>query len=110
MKALLLNLCFFATAAISGCPDQGQPEILVPVVNKPVVKIYAFTATWCGPCQRDKPKLAGRKDIVFVDIDKYPKLKKKFRIRSIPTYVVLHDDVEVFRTQNVRELPNVRLR
>jgi thioredoxin len=55
-----------------------------------------FWADWCGPCRALAPtfeKLAEAfgNDIVFakVNVDELPELADKFRIRSIPTLILL---------------------
>lgn len=52
-----------------------------------------FTATWCGPCQHQKPMLEQlRKEglkIVEVDVDKRPDLRDHFKVTTVPTYVMI---------------------
>ncbi len=63
--------------------------------------LYDFTATWCGPCQQVAPIIHKLQreglPIQQVDIDKYPKLAKKFRVTSIPAFVLVVDGKEVKR-------------
>lgn len=57
--------------------------------------IVLFTATWCGPCKAIKPlyeKLSnGNSDVKFyvVDIDEREEITKKFKIRSMPTFITI---------------------
>jgi len=68
-------------------------------------QVYAFTADWCQPCQRDKPKLAELRrrgvKVVEIDYDARPDLVRKYRVRRLPTYIVLKDGKEVERTSNI---------
>lgn len=69
--------------------------------------VLAFTATWCAPCQKDKklyPKLARRYTVKVYDVDKYPDTASKYRVRQLPTYVVLRGGREITRTTNIHEL------
>lgn len=68
--------------------------------RKPTV--WAFTATWCAPCQRDKPALkqlanSGAARVVSVDGDAHPELVKKFGVTEFPTYIVVHQNRVAWR-------------
>lgn len=72
--------------------DNFEQEVLqskLPVLVK-------FTATWCGPCQAIQPLLEeiakdveGKAKVVKLDIDDSPELAAKYRVKSIPTMIVL---------------------
>ncbi len=54
-----------------------------------------FWAEWCGPCKALAPVLedvaketAGKVTIAKVNIDEYPDIANKYRIRSIPTMIL----------------------
>lgn len=62
------------------------------------VMLVDFWAEWCGPCQIMLPILAdfesemGNKIKVWkVNVDETPALAQEFRVRSIPTLIVLKD-------------------
>jgi thioredoxin 1 len=72
-----------------------------------VSHVLYFTAEWCNPCQRTRPvaeelKRDGLVDFVFVDADSEVELLKKFEIKSIPTYILLEDGLEVKRMNGAK--------
>ena len=69
--------------------------------------VLYFTAEWCNPCQRTRPvaeelKRDGVIDFIFVDADAELELIEKFGIKSIPTYVLLKDGLEVKRMNGAK--------
>lgn len=70
-----------------------------------VVSVLDFTATWCGPCQQLKPiykqaaeKYAGKVQFYSIDVDANAKLAEKYRIKSVPTIIVI--DAKGNKTEN----------
>ena len=64
----------------------------VEVLNAALPVLVDFSATWCGPCQRQMPiveKFANEQDgvikVVKVDIDDSPVTAAKLGIKSIPS-------------------------
>lgn len=73
-----------------------------PTKNKH--EILDFYANWCGPCRRDANDVArlaaqGWK-VTRVNVDHEPKKQAEFNVTELPTYVVLRDGKEVFRTHS----------
>lgn len=97
----LLLLC------LVGC---AKPE------PRPKATLWAFTADWCAACQRDKPTLrqiarSGRVRVVEVDADARPRLVKRLRVKSLPTYVLFDGrGVPVWRGSDLTLLPPIPTR
>lgn len=65
--------------------------------------VLYFTAEWCNPCQKTKPvaeelRRDGVIDFLFIDVDTEIQLVNKFSIKSVPTFILLKDGLEVKRT------------
>jgi thioredoxin 1 len=71
-------------------------------------EVLAFTASWCGPCQRDAPRRQAliRDGVVLreIDVDRYQELAKSWQIQAVPTYIVLADGREVKRTNSIGDV------
>lgn len=59
------------------------------------VVLVDFFATWCGPCKMLTPvleelsnELAGKMEIVKVDVDQSSNLAMRFGIMSVPTMLI----------------------
>jgi thioredoxin 1 len=75
----------------------------------PGVTLVDFTAAHCGPCRQLAPVLdalaleyKGRARIVAIDVDEDPHLAELYRVRAMPTLVVLRDGHEVGRVVGAR--------
>jgi thioredoxin 1 len=69
--------------------------------------VLYFTAEWCNPCSRTRPvaeelKRDGLIDFVFVDADSEMELVQNFGIKTIPTYILLQDGIEVKRMNGAK--------
>lgn len=89
--------------------DQPKPTVAPEPEPEPQVEIdihvLAFTAKWCSACKRDKPQIEELRrrgvKITMIDADEQPQLLKDYQVKSLPTYIVYEDDVEIQRTGSI---------
>ena len=63
-------------------------------------RILRFTASWCGPCQGLAMNLETSGldlPIEVVDIDIHPDVAQEYGVRSVPTLVMLDENIEIKR-------------
>ena len=81
--------------------DDDIVKVLLENMNKSVLSLLYFTASWCGPCQKIKPfleelsialKEKGKYNIEFykIDIDKNEDFCNKCDIKSVPTFFIMN--------------------
>ncbi len=59
-------------------------------------KVIRFTASWCGPCKmlaKTLEEVNSKLPIEVVDIDVHPEVAAEFGIRSVPTLVIVEDNI-----------------
>ena len=64
--------------------------------------VYYFTADWCNPCKKVRPIVEeiNRESInkfQIIDVDLEMELVKRFEIRSVPTFILLKNGIEIKR-------------
>jgi thioredoxin 1 len=73
-------------------------------------RILRFTASWCGPCKSMAMNLETANlgfPIEVVDIDAHPDVAQEYGIRSVPTLVLMDENIQVDRiigTKTVNQL------
>ena len=80
--------------------DDDIGEVLIENMNKKVLSLLYFTATWCGPCQNLKPimekisdEMSDKFKFYYHDIDSAPNSPTKFGVRGVPTVMIFKDGV-----------------
>jgi thiol-disulfide isomerase/thioredoxin len=80
-KKCLLFLLFF----IILCNTTRSEE----KINKDYY-VIKWTASWCAPCKiwdnKERKKLTNKIKVIDIDIDKYPDVRDKYQISSIPQF------------------------
>ncbi|MFC8263215.1 thioredoxin [Streptomyces sp. NPDC057291] len=76
--------------------DAGDDDFAEVADNATQPVVVDLWATWCGPCRMVSPALeqvardlAGRIKLVKVDVDKNPRLSRRFEVQAVPTLLVL---------------------
>ncbi len=98
MRRLLATL--IVLLVLTGCEQANTP------CPAPGPSLFAFHATWCQPCQRDKPLLDEVRSefpVMDVDFDSQHDIAVQYRVQVLPFYIVIVDGQEAFRTMNLRE-------
>lgn len=81
---------------------------------EPGICAIKFSAEWCNPCKRMEPtveKLESEfKNAMFfsIDVDDVPVFAQKYKIRSLPTILILKDGQEVNRVVGVSLIEPLR--
>lgn len=84
------------------------------VLQSSVPVLIDFSATWCQPCRAIAPfvnqlagEYEGRVKVTTVDIDESPNTAQKYRIRGVPTLVMVKDGQIV--GQQVGAVPKAKI-
>ena len=85
-----------------------------------MLKVFRFTADWCGPCKVMAPtieKLAKEYsdpesgvEIISINVDENRELAEQYSIRSIPTLVFEKAGKEVDRTLGAKQYSEIHER
>ena len=73
-------------------------------------RVIRFTASWCGPCKMLAKNLESVNTdipIEVIDIDEQPDLATEFGIRSVPTLVMMEDNVATKRLVGVKTIQEI---
>jgi len=73
-----------------------------------------FWSTWCQPCKAFAPKVAtlddefDNVDFISIDIDQVPTLARKYKVRSLPTLLLIENGKELNRIEGLQLITPMR--
>jgi thioredoxin 1 len=83
-----------------------QPELGLVAVK--------FGAEWCGPCKKLEPNFLKIEEefsnvkFMTVDVDQIPSIAQKYRIRTLPTILLLKNNKEINRINGLALIDPLR--
>jgi thioredoxin 1 len=74
-------------------------------------QVLYFSAPWCNPCKAFKPvmeSLRSEMPIQFIDVDTSSQTAAQYNVRSVPTTIVVQNEMEIGRIVGVTSKENIR--
>jgi thioredoxin 2 len=88
--------CAICHAHLPWIVDAGDDDFREVAEAATLPVVVDMWATWCAPCRMVSPALeelaterAGSVKLVKVDVDRAPELSERFKIRAVPTLLIL---------------------
>ena len=79
-------------------------------MEKNNMKILKFYATWCGPCKQQAEILKQLKgvEVESINIEENDDLVEEYKIRSVPTVIILKEGKEIIRHVGLTQLDELK--
>jgi thioredoxin 1 len=114
--AVLGTLYLMARARMKNIPVVEDHKNILTLTDKNFqhqtknkIVLVDFWASWCIPCKMMAPvlnevamDLTGNSHVGKVNIEQYQSLAEKFRVRNIPTLILLKNGIEVNRFVGIK--------
>jgi thioredoxin 1 len=68
-------------------------------------RILRFTAPWCNPCKSlsvNLEEVDTKYPIEVIDIDVFPEVAAEYGVRSVPTLVMMNENIEMKRITGLK--------
>jgi len=115
--ATLVFLFYSARARMKNIPQVADHQKILTLTDtnfqhqtKNKVMLVDFWASWCAPCRVMAPvlndvadNLTGNLHVGKVNIEQYQSLAQKFKVRSIPTFILFKNGIEVKRFVGMKD-------
>ena len=82
------------------------------IVKSETPTLVDFYATWCGPCKTMAPildqikaKMGNDIRILKIDVDRNQEVSARFKIKSVPTFILFRKGEIVWRQQGGLDYP-----
>lgn len=115
--AALVFMFYRARARMKNIPQVADHQKILTLTEsnfqhqtKNKVMLVDFWAGWCAPCRVMAPvlndvadNLTGNLHVGKVNIEQYQSLAQRFKVRSIPTFILFKNGIEVKRFVGMKD-------
>lgn len=94
--------------------DTTEEQLWTRRLAGPGPVLAKFTAPWCAPCKAMEPHLERLEadpdvpPVVRIDVEQAPELAARFRVRAMPTLMLLQDGEPVASVVGLRTYPQMQ--